>query len=93
MYSTCTYNPDENERNIEWLASELGAEVVSLPMPVGQGIETLHTAAGDAYAFYPNKVKGEGLFICLLKKTEDSVPAEISKKKKKGGEKHCPSKR
>lgn len=84
VYSTCTYNPDENERNIEWLASEFGAEVVSLPMPEGQGIETLHTAAGDAYAFYPNKVKGEGLFICLLKKTEASAPAESCKKKKKG---------
>lgn len=84
VYSTCTYNPGENERNIEWLASEFGAEVISLPMPDGQGIETLHTAVGDAYAFYPNKVKGEGLFICLLKKTEASAPAESCKKKKRG---------
>lgn len=84
VYSTCTYNPDENERNIEWLASELGAEIVSMPMPEGQGIETLHTAYGDAYAFYPNKVRGEGLFICLLRKTEASAPRESVKRKKKG---------
>ncbi len=74
IYSTCTFNPEENEKNVEWTAAELGAEVLPMPMPDGVGIETLLTAAGPAYAFYPNKVRGEGLFICLLRKTSASAP-------------------
>jgi NOL1/NOP2/fmu family ribosome biogenesis protein len=31
VYSTCTYNREENERNIEWICSELGAETVETP--------------------------------------------------------------
>lgn len=69
IYSTCTFNPDENERVVEWIAQTLGAEVVPLPMPAGCGVETLSTAAGEAYAFYPHRVRGEGFFICLLRKT------------------------
>ncbi|MDL2223602.1 RsmB/NOP family class I SAM-dependent RNA methyltransferase [Bacteroidales bacterium OttesenSCG-928-M11] len=29
IYSTCTYNREENEDNIEWIADELGADIVS----------------------------------------------------------------
>ena len=82
VYSTCTYNPDENERNVEWMAEELGAEVIGLPMPDGFGIETLQTTAGQAYAFYPHKVRGEGLFICLLRKTGNSASRHSETKKK-----------
>lgn len=86
IYSTCTFNPDENEGNVEWMAKELGAEVLPLPMPDGVGIETLRTAAGPAYAFYPNKVHGEGLFICLLRKTAASAPVPQQRPNKKKGQ-------
>ena len=32
IYSTCTFNPEEDEGNVEWIARELGADV--LPIPV-----------------------------------------------------------
>ena len=32
IYSTCTYNREENEDNVAWIARELGAEI--LPVPV-----------------------------------------------------------
>lgn len=70
VYSTCTFNPDENERVVEWVAGSLGAEVVPLPMPQGCGVETLVTSVGEAYAFYPHKVRGEGFFLCLLRKSD-----------------------
>lgn len=82
IYSTCTYNPDENERNVEWMVNELGAEIIKLHIPEGFGIETLQTSTGEAYAFYPHKVKGEGLFICLLRKVEDTIPQRPDTKKK-----------
>ena len=31
VYSTCTYNREENEENIEWLCRELGAEIIEEP--------------------------------------------------------------
>jgi len=31
IYSTCTYNREENEENIDWICSELGAEKVEEP--------------------------------------------------------------
>lgn len=31
VYSTCTYNREENEDNIEWICRELGAEIVEEP--------------------------------------------------------------
>ncbi|MCA1744285.1 MAG: RsmB/NOP family class I SAM-dependent RNA methyltransferase, partial [Bacteroidales bacterium] len=33
IYSTCTFNPSENEENMVWMADELGAEVLSLHVP------------------------------------------------------------
>ena len=31
VYSTCTYNREENEDNIEWICRELGAEMIETP--------------------------------------------------------------
>lgn len=87
IYSTCTFNPDENERNMEWLVKEFGAEVVPLPMPEGVGVTTIAFEGGEGYAFYPHKVKGEGIFVCLLhKQGERSFAPSVSQRrdKKKG---------
>lgn len=74
VYSTCTFNPEENERNMEWAVAELGAEAVPLPMPQGQGVTTVPFCGGEGYSFLPHKVKGEGFFICLLHKVNDDAP-------------------
>lgn len=88
IYSTCTFNPDENERNMEWLVKEFGAEVVPLPMPEGVGVTTISFDGGVGYAFYPHKVKGEGIFVCLLHKPGERTGvvsmAPQRKDKKKG---------
>ena len=31
IYSTCTYNEQENDDNLEWIAGELGGEIFTLP--------------------------------------------------------------
>ena len=38
IYSTCTFNPEEDEDNVEWIASELGADVLSVPIDSAWGI-------------------------------------------------------
>ncbi len=65
IYSTCTFSHEENEENISWICSEFGAEKLRLPeMP---GVIDGH--------FYPHLVRGEGLYIALLRKPGNSNPA------------------
>ena len=66
IYSTCTYNPHEDEETIQWIAENLGADILSChPLKEWDLTETnTH--------FFPHKHKGEGFFISVLRKT--SVP-------------------
>ncbi len=70
IYSTCTFNPSENEENMAWLAQQTDVEFIDIPVPEGSGIESLPIDEGEGhgYAFYPHKVKGEGFFICVVRK-------------------------
>lgn len=65
IYSTCTFARDEDEDNVNWICSELGGE--QLPLPEMPGAVNGH--------FYPHLVRGEGLYIALLRKPGDSRPA------------------
>jgi len=64
LYSTCTYNREENEDNIQWLINRLGAE--RLPVPLQPDWKVTESDYG--YRFFPHKTKGEGFFISLLQK-------------------------
>ena len=66
IYSTCTYNPLEDEENVAWIAKTLGAEVLSChPLPEW-GLTETNTH------FFPHRIKGEGFFISALRKTTDN---------------------
>lgn len=65
VYSTCTYNYEENEENVDWICNELGAEKIELTIT---DTDIVVTAGG--YRFYPHRVKGEGFFISVLQKNE-----------------------
>ncbi|MCQ2237287.1 MAG: rRNA cytosine-C5-methyltransferase [Bacteroidales bacterium] len=70
IYSTCTFNPAENEENVSWLLDNYDAEVV----PVNYSEEWGITAKEHSgMAFLPHKVDGEGLFVCLIRKTSGRV--------------------
>ncbi|PKL79257.1 MAG: rRNA cytosine-C5-methyltransferase [Candidatus Melainabacteria bacterium HGW-Melainabacteria-1] len=68
IYSTCTYNRQENEAQIEWLQTEFGAEAVDWQLPEAwpliqadvQGIHTLRC--------YPHMLPGEGFFLAAVRK-------------------------
>lgn len=70
IYSTCTFNPAENEENIEWLLENYDAEVVKVGYDENWGITAKEH---EGMAFLPHKVDGEGLFVCLIKKTGGRV--------------------
>ena len=89
IYSTCTFNTEENEENVAWIAKELGAEVLSVPVEEDWGI-TGNLLGKDfpVYRFLPHRTKGEGLFLAVLRK-EDAPVERISlrpEKKKKAKE-------
>jgi 16S rRNA C967 or C1407 C5-methylase (RsmB/RsmF family)/NOL1/NOP2/fmu family ribosome biogenesis protein len=69
IYSTCTFNPAENEGNIRWLAERKEAESVRLDISDYEGIKEIDYHGIYGYGFYPGKVRGEGLFISVLRKT------------------------
>ena len=69
IYSTCTFNREEDEDNVAWIARELGAEVLEVPIDDARGI-TGNLVGGDfpVYRFLPHKTKGEGFFLAVLRK-------------------------
>ena len=74
IYSTCTFNREENEDNISWIAKELGAEV--LPVPVDESWGITGNLIGEdfpVYRFLPHRTMGEGFFIAVLRKHTDIV--------------------
>jgi len=78
IYSTCTYNVYENEENVRWIADELGAECVSFPVDESWGISPALLSGVEAYRFFPHKVKGEGLFVAVLRKSASTKRGTIN---------------
>ena len=94
IYSTCTFNREEDEDNVAWIARELGAEILPVSIDDSWGI-TGNLVGRDfpVYRFLPHKTKGEGFFLAVLRKDGDvceETPKRFSKtsarmdKKKKG---------
>ncbi len=70
VYSTCTFNTRENEENIQWMVDELGATVLPVDIGADWGItgslrEGFHL---PVFRFIPGISRGEGLFLCVLRK-------------------------
>jgi len=76
VYSTCTFNREENEENVKWMCEDLGAEL--LPLDLYGNLQITVTDYG--YRFFPHKTKGEGFFLAVLKKK--SLIHSIQKNKK-----------
>lgn len=70
IYSTCTFNPAENEQNVAWMIENNKAETVQLDISYFKGITKLDYSGTVSYAFYPDKVRGDGFFLSVIKKTE-----------------------
>ena len=91
LYSTCTFDPGENERIIEHLKKEY-PEFHVLPMESYEGFcpgipevtEEKDEELKKTVRIFPHKMKGEGHYVALLQKGEP-LPAKELKTKKKGG--------
>lgn len=83
IYSTCTFNPSENEYNIKWFSENAKAVSIRLDISHFDTITEILHQNTYGYAFYPDKVKGEGLFISVLRKEEDDKASSSVYKKMK----------
>ena len=70
IYSTCTYNTWENERNLQWIKEELGGEVLPVATRPEWGItgSLLEDFTEPVYRFIPGYTQGEGLFMAVVRK-------------------------
>ncbi len=82
IYSTCTFNPEEDEENVIWIARELGADILPIPVDGEWHIsgdmrriplpplvtEELPTGMLPCCHFIPGRVRGEGFFCAVLRK-------------------------
>ena len=86
IYSTCTYNRQENEEIADFIVNELGATSLEVPVEAEWNI---HPAIGSdchCYRFMPHRVDGEGLFMAAFRKHGDApreLPRINEKKEKK----------
>lgn len=71
IYSTCTFNIYENDGNVDWAASELGAEPLFIEDVLEPGEGVIRTRLG--YSLVPGHVEGEGQYCSALCKTSESV--------------------
>ncbi|SEA92867.1 16S rRNA C967 or C1407 C5-methylase, RsmB/RsmF family [Xylanibacter ruminicola] len=70
IYSTCTYNTKENEENIRWILDTYDAQVLDIPVDPSWNItgSLLEGFNEPVYRFIPGITRGEGLFVCALRK-------------------------
>ncbi len=93
VYSTCTFNPDENERNVaSFIKRHPEFEVIESPLARFFSNGRPEWADGEEFLsktmrLFPHKLKGEGHFVALLgKKGEDAgsvMPVRQVERKKK----------
>ena len=77
VYGTCTFNADENENRVAWIAEELGADPLLVNIDASWGITGSLTKEGlPVYRFIPGYTRGEGLFMAVLRKKGDEPLAQ-----------------
>jgi 16S rRNA C967 or C1407 C5-methylase (RsmB/RsmF family)/NOL1/NOP2/fmu family ribosome biogenesis protein len=85
IYSTCTFNEQENEDMIRFLTEEFAFEPVRIPLDSDWGIveSSVETSDGTffGYRFFPHRVEGEGFFITVLKRPDSASSLEIGRTK------------
>ncbi|MDE5622170.1 MAG: rRNA cytosine-C5-methylase [Alistipes sp.] len=75
IYSTCTFNRDEDEGSLERLLERVGEEAVEaeeIPVDAAWGIVCGRVGAFRTYRFYPHRACGEGFFAAVARKAPDA---------------------
>lgn len=86
IYSTCTFNTDENERQTERLLASGAFEPVAISTDPAWNIlaeSPLHPSPFtlNSLRFLPGRIEGEGYTVAVLRKTEDAPSAAAAGRK------------
>lgn len=84
IYSTCTYNKEENEDNVRWIRENLGAESLPIDLDEEWGITPSYYEDVHGYHFFPHRTKGEGFFLSVLRKDGEASDEKVRNRKKNG---------
>lgn len=94
IYSTCTFNREENEELLSWFMDSYGEEVVpfeSVECREEWGVESSQVGDFQCFRFYPHMSRGEGFFVavackrfdvggrCVVPKSRKSILSDIDK--------------
>jgi 16S rRNA C967 or C1407 C5-methylase (RsmB/RsmF family)/NOL1/NOP2/fmu family ribosome biogenesis protein len=86
IYSTCSYSKQEDEDILGWMVEEFDAEGLPLALEDNWNIvETVGKQGAYGYRFYPDKLRGEGLFIACVRKNDGGEYAQPKGRKSPGG--------
>ena len=103
VYSTCTFNRDENELMVSRLVEDYGAEPVEMAVDPAWGIHGAIRSPYPACRFVPGRIRGEGLFMAVVRKPADDhaapeagvtspqPPAKERKQRKRDGRPAAPA--
>jgi 16S rRNA C967 or C1407 C5-methylase (RsmB/RsmF family)/NOL1/NOP2/fmu family ribosome biogenesis protein len=81
IYSTCSYSREENEDILDWMAEDLEGTGCRIKAAADWNIvETAGRSGWYGYRFYPDKLRGEGLFMACVRKTGGAAFAASRKK-------------
>lgn len=82
IYSTCTFNPAENDENMKWLLGQYDAEPVFFEVPAPWNIKIITNGIFKGYQFLPHRAKGEGFFLAVVQKTGENSSSKMKLKLK-----------
>ena len=82
IYSTCTYNRQENEEIADFIVNELGATSLEVPVEPDWNIHPAIGSECHGYRFMPHRVDGEGLFMAVFRKDGNSPRQDVRIKEK-----------
>ena len=71
IYSTCTFNRHEDEDNVRWIMEKFGATAIPVDTcPEWNILGSLTDKDLPVYHFMQHRTRGEGFFLCLLRKPD-----------------------
>lgn len=84
IYSTCSYSKQEDEEIADWLVQNFSLETLAVETKkewnIVETAGSVHHAKG--YRFFPDKLKGEGLYLACFRKMDGEKDFHRPKKSK-----------
>jgi len=82
IYSTCTYNEEENIRQVSWMIKTHSLKSIPLDISPFSGIIPVYLEDCVGYQFLPHRTRSEGFFIAVLQKNnEEYSPPNVKPRK------------